>query len=394
MTKLRKHIWALRFLVLAACVAMVASASVLLVVKKTQDSDVISSNADAANGEAVADVEENLIPPHRDPPPPPPPPPPAPVAAKAPVKNPAPSPARATQVAPKPKAPPKPAPAPKPAAAAAGPLPGAADVYRGQGTWMDIFDNNSPAATTEQMQARGVRTLYFQTSRFKQAEDIFNPDRLGAFIDASHARGIAVVCWYVPGFGDMGRDIRRSMMAIEFTSPKGGHCDGFAPDIETMEESLGGDRGRFNAGIIEYSRQLRAAAGGRVLGAIVVDAKNNTRAPVKWAGFPWPEIGQIYDVVMPMAYWSVTKGANCALEYDVGAYMREVVSRTKELMGVNKPLHLIGGIGNCMTAAETTGFVNALLDMGVMGGSIYDFETVQANPNKDFIWSETARLNR
>lgn len=262
---------------------------------------------------------------------------------------------------------------------------------------MDIFDNDAAAATTEEMARRGVKTLYFQTGRFKQAEDIFKPERLGSFIDEAHARGIAVVCWYVPGFGDMPRDIRRSMMAIEFTSPKGGHCDGFSPDIETMDASLGGDRAAFHAGIIEYSRQLRAAAGGRVLAATVVDAKNNTRAPAKWAGFPWREIGEIYDVIVPMAYWSVTKGSNCALEIDTNAYMREVVSRTRDLMGVDRPFHLIGGIGNCMTPAETTGFVNSTLDMGIMGimgGSIYDFDTVQASPHKEFIWSELVRLNR
>lgn len=350
---------------------------------------------------AAVDVDDDLVPANREVPLPgpvvaaPADPPPAAEAA------PPPPPPGATAVdAPKVAAPPAPAvapPAPKPAAPADPPAPVRnLTPYRGMGTWVDIYDYairdamNIPAAV-EAMERQGVKTLYLQTSRWKDANDIVNVGAVNTFLDQAHKRGIKVIGWYVPGFGNLDRDIKRSLAVLDHTSAGGNKFDGFAPDIEVREE-VGGNRDRYNAGVAEYSRRLRAALPNAVLGAIVDDAKNNLRAPERHVGFPWPEIAANYDVVLPMAYWSVTKGKNggCGAQYDTEAYIREVVALTKSYMGVDKPIHPVGGIADCVTEAETEGYVRAVRDVGI-GGSYYDFATIQGSSVP--IWVHLRKIN-
>lgn len=312
-------------------------------------------------------VEDELLPPHREPSPLPPPPPPS--------------------QKPKPKLKPKPA--------------ANLDVYRRLGAWVDVFDyalrdQMDPVSAVDEMARRGVRTLYLETSRWKEGSDIVGPEAVSAFLDRARLRGIAVVGWYVPGFVDMERDIRRSLAVLQFATPSGSRFSGLAPDLESREE-VGGDQARFNDGITEYSRRLRAAVpSGMTLGAIVVDAKNNERSPARWEGYPWREIARLYDAVLPMAYWTATKkgASDCfALNIDTAAYMPDVVRKTEALMGGKKPFHLIGGVANCVTEAEVAGYVAASRQLGSLGGGLYDFATTEGHPSRDDIWSQLARLN-
>lgn len=315
---------------------------------------------------APIEVDDELVPPQREPPP--------------------------VVAAPKP---PSPKPKPKPR-----PPPPTVDLsaYRGLGAWVDVYDyalrdQMDPAAAVEQMTRRGVRTLYLQTSRFKEPADFVAPLKVDLFLESAHANRIKVVGWYLPGFGDMDRDLRRSLAVLTYATPTGHRFDGFAPDLENREE-VANDRLRFNAGIVEYSRKLRASApAGSVIGAIVVDAKNNERAPARWEGFPWSEIAAQYDAVLSMAYWSVTK-KDCATQYDVAAYVREVIVKTEALMGSRRPIHPIGGIADCISAHEVAGFVNGVKEAGALGGSLYDFQTTERNSAIEGIWAELARLNQ
>lgn len=346
---------------------------------------------------AAVDVDDELVPAHREDPLPDPadvaPVAPAPVVEQAPPPPPGAPAAEAPKVAAPAAAAP---PARKPAAPADPPAPvRSLTYYRGMGTWVDIYDYairdtmNIPAAV-EAMQRHGVKTLYLQTSRWKDANDIVNIGAVNTFLDQAHERNIKVIGWYVPGFGNIDRDIRRSLVVLDHTSGGGNKFDGFAPDIETREE-VGGNRDRYNAGVAEYSKRLRAALPNAVLGAIVDDAKNNLRAPERHAGFPWSEIAANYDVVLPMAYWSVTKGRNggCGAQYDAEAYIREAVALTKSYMGVDKPIHPVGGIADCVTEAETEGYVRAVRDVAI-GGSYYDFATIQSSSVP--IWGHLAKI--
>ena len=262
--------------------------------------------------------------------------------------------------------------------------------YQGLGAWVSLYDFAltkapiDPGQAISAMAARGVQTLYLQTSRWNLPDDITGAAQTAQFIEDAHARGIRVVGWYLPGFSDIGLDVRRSMAVIKFTTPRGQHFDGLAPDIED-KSAVNHDLLAFDAGIVSYSRALRAAAGtGVAIGAIVPDAVNSLRYPPGWVGFPWQEIGRDYDVILPMGYWSVTK-SDCAQQYDAGGYTREVASRTTSLMGVNKPLVIVGGVGDCDTVAEVQSYVAAARAVSI-GASIYSFETVERSAGATAMW--------
>lgn len=329
-----------------------------------------------------------------------------------PRRSPSPSPS------PSPKPPPKPAP-PKRVVNV--------DVYRGLGAWVDIYDDNlDPSVAVDEMARRGVKTLYLETNNWHSRGepgrcvygpdvDILYPDKVTEYVDRAHAKGLAVVAWYVPGFADMDRDVRRTMAAINFVTRAGNHFDGYAADIESRGEfgckGITGDeqRIRFNSGIIEYSKRLRAETGAeKILGAIVVDAKNNEKAPARWEGFPWREIGQQYDVVMPMAYWHAAKvngegKLDCSIQIDTGKYIGEVVSKTQKLMGTTKPMHLIGGVArmpdltgttrDCISVPETGGYVAAAKAAASLGVSVYDVSTMQEHSSPEGLWGELAKFS-
>lgn len=296
---------------------------------------------------------------------------------------------------------PSPSPSPKPKPKPPSPPAPSLQAYQGLGAWVDVYDyalrdQMNPNAAVSEMSRRGVRTLYLQTSRWKEGNDIVAPGSVGEFIDEASAKGIAVVGWYLPGFGDLDRDVRRSLAVLGFKSPSGKGFSGLALDLETREE-VGGDRDAFNAGIAGFSSKLRSTVPpGTVLGAIVVDAKNNERAPERWRGFPWTEIAQQYDIIMPMAYWTVTKKGPepcAAVEYDTAAYLREVSDKTTALMGRKKSMHFIGGIADCATESEVAGYVSVLPSLGSLGGGLYDLATMISNPKADFFWSSLIKLN-
>ena len=313
-------------------------------------------------------------------------PPPAAVAAPAPPPKPA--------VSPTPRPAPRLAPVvPKPAAVAPRSVPATAGLiaYQGLGAWVSLYDfvfTNAaidPAQATQAMANRGVQTLYLQTSRWNLPDDITGAGQVAQFIEHAHEHGIRVVGWYLPGFADVNLDVRRSMAVINFKTPNGQHFDGLAPDIED-KSAVNHNVAAFDAGIVAYSRALRAAVGPNVaLGAIVPDAVNNQRLPIAWAGFPWPEIARDYDVIMPMGYWSVTKGSNCSQQYDAGGYTRNVASTTISLMGVTKPMLVVGGVGDCNTVAEVQGYAAAASSVGI-GASIYSFETVERSAGATAMW--------
>lgn len=262
---------------------------------------------------------------------------------------------------------------------------------------MDLYDyalreQMDPVAAVQEMAARGVRTLYLQTSRWNLPADIHDPAIVSRFIDEAHARKIQVVGWYLPGFADLDLDLARSLAVLRFVTPRGNRFDGFAPDIED-HRAVGNNPITFSAGVTEYSRRLRSAVGNRTaLAAIVPDAVNNERAPRRWEGFPWPQIAQSYDVVMPMAYWTEAKRrVRCRLPSDVEGYLGQVTIKTRALMGAERPIHLIGGVADCMPAEDGTAYANAVLKFGSVGASLYDFDTIQKNPARDHLWSELAR---
>ena len=131
--------------------------------------------------------------------------------------------------------------------------------YRAAGTWVDIFDHSQlarPEATVRAMARRGVQTLYLETGNDSQRSAIPYADATARFIEAAHAEGMWVVAWYLPGYDDLARDLRRSLAAIDFTTPQGEGFDGFAFDIESTNVRSVAAR---SARAVTLARRLRAA---------------------------------------------------------------------------------------------------------------------------------------
>lgn len=249
------------------------------------------------------------------------------------------------------------------------------DAYRGLGTWVDIYDDPAwadPHAAVAAMKARGVRTLFLETSNFNRGRAFVFPEKVGRLVDAAHALGVGIVAWYLPGFDDVGRDFRRSIAAIRFRSPSGNGFDSFALDIESPQ--VHSVRARTTA-LLALSTRLRDAAGADYpLGAIVPSPLGMQANPDYWPGFPWTDLDRLYDVFLPMTYftWRV-KGMAGAHDYTLGNIdlIRESTADPAA------PIHVIGGIANEASVPETTGFVRAVRERGIIGASYYTFPLIR-----------------
>jgi len=245
------------------------------------------------------------------------------------------------------------------------------DPYRGLGTWVDIYDDaqlKAPEATVARIQARGVRTIYLETANFKQSRDVVRPDRLSRLLDAAHARGIAVVAWYLPSFQAGGRDLRRSLAAINFRSASGEEFDSFALDIEwngVRSVSLRNRRA------LALSRRLRAAVGpDYALGAIIPNPRGMELRRDYWRPFPYAELAGVYDVFVPMVYSTYRGDGPAVVARDVTRSMTILRTATGR---PDVPVHLIGGLGDELSGAEARAFARLVVTLRPHGWSLYDF---------------------
>src|SRR5262245_33459484 len=128
--------------------------------------------------------------------------------------------------------------------------------YTALGTWVDLYDGHvlaHPESSVATMAKRGVWTLYLETSNYGMKSDIVKPARVARFIEAAHANGIQVVAWYLPSFRNLALDRRRSLAAIDFTTPGGEQFDSFALDIESSRVKPATRR---TARLLQLSRQI------------------------------------------------------------------------------------------------------------------------------------------
>lgn len=245
------------------------------------------------------------------------------------------------------------------------------DVYRGVGAWVDMYDPaelGNPWPVLVEMRDRGVRTLYLETASWRVPKELDFKDQeaVDLFLDEAHAVGIEVVAWYLPGFDDLRTDLRRSRAVLDYRTPNGHQgFDGFAIDIESQRVRPISPR---NAAMLRYSRALRRYAGpGYALGAITPDLRSTTVSPGLWPGFPYRAAARYYDVFLPMAYSSY-RGRGASYVYP---YARSNVSTVRVLTG--RPVHLIGGLTDALSASDAAAFVRGARDGGAVGASFYDF---------------------
>jgi hypothetical protein len=247
--------------------------------------------------------------------------------------------------------------------------------YVGLGTWIDAYDwttthnrGGAPAlgpADIDAMAAAGVQTLYVQASRYDTPGFVLEPERLGPIIERAHANGMYVVGWFLPKLEDVGADLRKIVEIQRFG------VDAVAIDIESKQIGEVGER---NRRLIELSGAVRAALPDVALGAIpfppvVMEVVN----PNFWPGFPWRELAPFYDVWLPMSYQSDRRAESGYR--DAYRYTAENIDRMRANIGFPVPVHSIGGIADATSEGDVLAMLQACVERGCIGGSLYDWRT-------------------
>ena len=273
-----------------------------------------------------------------------------------------------------------------PQAAAAGDAP--VRSYRGLGIWVDMYDAsawNAPAAAVQDMDRHGVRTLFLETANYHWPVDVNRPAAIDALIQECHAHGIKIVAWYLPGLKDTAKDYRRSMAAIGYRTPDGQRFDSFALDVEA---SIVKDAAARSSRLVALSQRLRTAVGTRYpLGAIIPSPAGMTLHASYWPRFPYQALATIYDVLVPMGYYTYHGDGYGNAYRDTSDNIRIIRERTGR---PTVPIHVIAGVADKSSGSETTAFVRALREYGCLGGSMYDWPTTG---DEDWDALRNVRLN-
>jgi hypothetical protein len=253
--------------------------------------------------------------------------------------------------------------------------------FRRLATWVDVLDYPSldPATAVADMSSRGVQTLFLSTGRFNSTSEFHDEAEMAQWLEEAHRSGLKVVGWYVPAYGDMDRDVRRTVAIDRYVSPAGQRFDAVGVDIERFGPSGEVDRDTFNARVVPHLRQVRRQTAS-VLAAIVpapyvTDPGNN------WEGFPWAGIGPNSEVVVPMTLWSKRRNADGSAftATQVHDWVVDQIDRTQEL--TSRRVHVEGGVDDPgteptpVTERRVAAFVQAVADAGAIGGSHYDYAT-------------------
>ncbi|MDT7574325.1 MAG: hypothetical protein QOH17_658 [Pseudonocardiales bacterium] len=257
--------------------------------------------------------------------------------------------------------------------------------YGRAGTWVTRFTfsrefagANPPVrpSDVDVMADAGVRVLYLQTAVYdSRYPGLISPDLLGAFLVRAHQRGMRVVGWYLPHFTSVSGDLARLRATIDFRSA-GQAFDAVAVDIEDPSVA---DLNARNAALISLSQQLRDLAPQLTLGAIVLppivtDVLARPGSPSYWPNFPWRALAGVYQVWMPMAYWTNRTETNSPYRHDAAHYLSENITRTRADLGEPcAAVSAIGGDDRTATLDEYSGMATGARSTGAVGISFFDW---------------------
>lgn len=258
--------------------------------------------------------------------------------------------------------------------------------YTGLGSWIDIYSPSfraDPGRIAAGLEAHGVQTLFVETGNFRQRVDMVGRKQLGGLIEAAHARGIAVVAWYLPDFANPARDLRRARAAINFRTPGSDRFDSFALDIESSVVGNSAERSRR---LLALSARLRAVVGPDYpLGAIIPSPVGMKLLRRYWPRFPYAALVRTYDAVLPMAYFSHRARGRAAVTQYVKTSVRIIRDETGD---ATVPIHLIGGIAGVISTGDAATFVQTAESCDVEGLSLYDYRGTKSS-----VWPVLARAS-
>ena len=124
----------------------------------------------------------------------------------------------------------------------------------------------------------------------------------------------------------------------------------------------------------ELSADLRSALPDEVIGAITLSAVHLQVVNRDfWPDYPWAEIADTYDLILPMTYWTI----RLPEWRDGNRYVGENIDRIRAATGDPAiPIHPIGGIADEATVEQVQGMLQAIEARdGIIGGSLYDWAT-------------------
>jgi hypothetical protein len=259
--------------------------------------------------------------------------------------------------------------------------------HQGLGAWVDAFDwshalgGETPVVDEDDFGAMadlGIQTVYLQTSHLGVPDQIvLEQERVERLIDAAHDNGLSVVAWYLPRLEDVDVDLERLVASAELD------VDGLAVDIESTAVEDPVER---NARLLELGAALRDELPDRVIAGVTPSAVHlEVVNPAYWPDFPWVDVAETYDVLVPMTYWSI----RLPEWRDGNRYVGENIDRIRAATGdPGVPLHVIGGIADGATVEQVQGMLQAIdARDGVLGASLYDWAT--ASPQQ---WAALAPL--
>ena len=218
------------------------------------------------------------------------------------------------------------------------------------------------------MASHGVRTLYVETANSRSAFALKDSSALTTFIREAHAHGMKVVAWYLPDMNNGSTDYNRIAQAIGFRTSDGQEFDSFALDIESSVVKSESAR---NAALQALSSKIRALVGpSYALGAIIPSPTGLAKKAGYWDSFPYASIAQVYDVFVPMSYYTF-HGQTASAAY------ADTLSNVRILRAqpgcASKPIHLIGGLAENSSTSELQSFVRAARETGCVGASFYEW---------------------
>lgn len=239
--------------------------------------------------------------------------------------------------------------------------------YEGLASWIDIFNLKpwaNPPGAVRTLAKRGAKTIFLQTSTYGQNRALYDREAIDQFLYHAHKRGLEVVAWYVPSFNQQGIDFARAKRAIRYRSPSGHRFDSFGLDIEATHV---GNIALRNKRLMRLSKRIRRVAGPSYpLGAITPDPVIATY----WPNFPYKKVARVYDVFVPMGYWTFrARGFK-----EVREYTAKGVRNIERAVGKKDvPIHFIGGIADDAGTSDLRGFTKAAREEDLIGASLYDY---------------------